>query len=568
MKRYDRTSPGLPVGTVALHALIAFLLALPPALAASETDFLEAVEEGEVEAVGRLLEEQPDLLKSRHFQGSGPLHMAVLKGDTAMLRLLLEHGADANARGMNWQTLLHAALFEGPAPNVAESITILLEHGARIDARDAFGGATPLHYAVSYGAPETARLLLEHGAGVNLSADGGLTPLHVAAMAGRVPMVRLLLERGADPYACCTEGGTPLRTALKWPGPKRDQIVSAFLEAASPNEARRAAAEGDTAKLAELWENERILLFAADAIGWRLAQWAAWHGQAEVVEWFLQRDVSLAGTHTGSCTPLELAAMRNDRRIASILVEAGLVKYENPPDGATSLHWAVRHGSTEVAEILLEGGADTNARAWRVGTPLHLAAQQDKRGLADLLLKYGAEANARDFLGNTPLHQAASEDAGAMVRLLIANGADVNARDHSGNTPLNQAALAGADPGLIEELLEAGADTNARSGNNWLPLQQACILHGEERALAIARVLVDHGAEVNAAGHGGRTALHEAAAQGHPELVRLLLEHGARIDMADDYGMSPIDHAKDEPRVREVLRAHLQEGDRTEHPRN
>jgi ankyrin repeat protein len=456
------------VGTVVLCALAAFLLALPAALAASETDFLWAVEEGDVEAVGRLLEERPDLLKARDFQSNGPLHLAVLEGDTAMLRLLLEHGADASARGMNWQTPLHTALFEGPMPNVEESVTILLEHGARIDARDAFGGATPLHYAVSYGAPETARSLLEHGAGINLSADGGLTPLHVAAMAGRLDMVRLLLERGADPYACCTEGGTPLRTALKWPGPKRDQIVSAFLQAASPNEAHRAAAEGDTAKLAELWENGRIRLFAADAIGWRLAQWASWHGQAEVVDWFVQRGVSLAGTHRGFCTPLELAAIRNDRRIASILVEAELVNYENPPDGATSLHWAVRHGSADVAEVLLDGGADPNARP----------------------------------------------------------------------------------------------------GNDWLPLQQACLFHDEERAMAMARVLREHGADVNAAGFGGGTALHDAAAGGHAELVRLLLEHGARIDVADEDGMSPIDHAKDNPRVREVLRAHLQEGDRTEHPRN
>lgn len=59
-------------------------------------------------------------------------------------------------------------------------------------------GETPLHVVAIWGDVESARILLDEGAIVDVPGEDGCTPLHEAAMQGHVEMVRLLLERGAD----------------------------------------------------------------------------------------------------------------------------------------------------------------------------------------------------------------------------------------------------------------------------------------------------------------------------------------------------------------------------------
>ena len=74
---------------------------------------------------------------------------------------------------------------------------------------------TALHYAAFFDGPETALLLLEHGADVNAFADNeiGVHPLNSAAAAGRREVAAILLEHGADPNAPTRRGFTPLDAA-------------------------------------------------------------------------------------------------------------------------------------------------------------------------------------------------------------------------------------------------------------------------------------------------------------------------------------------------------------------
>jgi ankyrin repeat protein len=71
------------------------------------------------------------------------------------------------------------------------------------------------------------RLLLEHGADINVRSRSGWTPLYLASMNGALEVVRLLLEHGADVEAKDKYGGTALQVAT---GGRHDKVVKLLRE--------------------------------------------------------------------------------------------------------------------------------------------------------------------------------------------------------------------------------------------------------------------------------------------------------------------------------------------------
>lgn len=117
-------------------------------------------------------------------------------GDSAMVRLLLSHGADARAGDNHalWFALGH---YQGHGRGHYGIAAILLHHGADINARG--GGRTILHALAHHSDARGVEWLLNHGADVNARSDRGRTPLHEAAERNDSPkVVQLLLASGAD----------------------------------------------------------------------------------------------------------------------------------------------------------------------------------------------------------------------------------------------------------------------------------------------------------------------------------------------------------------------------------
>jgi len=146
-------------------------------------------------------------VKARDMNGLTALHIASSGEQPEAARVLLEHGADANAKSTKGRTPLSYAIYEGVA-----SVLVLLEYGADTNAKDS-DNRTQLHQALERGYTDIARVLLEKGADANARDSKNRTPLHLASEKGNVDGVWLLLQRSSDVHARGDGGLTPFQLA-------------------------------------------------------------------------------------------------------------------------------------------------------------------------------------------------------------------------------------------------------------------------------------------------------------------------------------------------------------------
>jgi len=136
-----------------------------------ELDVFEAAAVGTTERLHELLDEDPSLANAWARDGFRPLGLASFFGQTAAVRLLLERDAEVNSASRNEMRVmpLHSAAATGDAEARYEIAKLLLEHGADPNARqqDDF---TPLMAADQHGDERLRELLIEHGAETRPSA--------------------------------------------------------------------------------------------------------------------------------------------------------------------------------------------------------------------------------------------------------------------------------------------------------------------------------------------------------------------------------------------------------------
>ncbi|KAL8904793.1 MAG: hypothetical protein Q9171_006911 [Xanthocarpia ochracea] len=496
-----------------------------------------------------------------------PIASATQNGNMAIVRILLEAGADINGHVSHEN--LHYLLDSDYAK-------FLLDLSApREDFRRI--ARTPLQTSLHQGNIELVQFLLEAGAPVDmvLNEDG---LLQIAVHQSNMELVELLLSYGAPictptlwpfemtPVQAAAENGNPafLRVLLD-----NTTDIAGYLsinEGPSPYGGRTAlqvAAEKGHVKMVEL-----LLALGADVYG----PVAERHGITTLQAAARSRNTVVAdlvlaagaGTNVpyGTTFPLAIAIENNDLAMFNLLFQYDM-DVNSWPAGILSslLEPAAWSPSTFFLRKLLSLGINVNVRWLRnqkQTTALETAVSSNHLDSVRLLLQAGAYIKAYEGhdVGGEALSVAVRDSRIDIAKLLLEAGVDVRPRteislqcNNVGAAAIAEAAF-NHDTDMVILLLQYGADPNAEAPGNTNPLAKAVLRSDAEKPKEdMVRLLLDAGAQVY--NHVNipiqidgiflpGSLLAVAAQSGSVELVRLLLGSGADPNWRDglEYGTS------------------------------
>jgi len=211
---------------------------------------------------------------------------------------------------------------------------------------------------------------------------------------------------------------------------------------------------------------------------------------------------------------------------------------------------------------------------------LHNAIKNNEAEKVEKMIGEGTDPGYQ-FSGKNALHVACQSGSSEMVKLILDAGVEVNERTEEGEgmTPLQYAIFKSSVPAeVIRILLDHGAKVNAKGPNGAMPIHFAILRSGDEtESLKIAKILIEHGAELDPEKEENSTALrasmhnradmlelvlkngaepnkhskdmkypiHYAVYNGDLKSVKLLKEYGADLEVKDKAGKTALDYAGD-----------------------
>jgi uncharacterized protein len=412
-----------------------------------------AVRDNDLAKVNKLLAAGADA-KAANRYGITPLYLACQNADPAIIERLLKAGVDPNAVTTEGETALMTVARTG----VVEAAKVLLDHGAKVDAREEWHGQTALMWAVDKKHAAMAKVLIAHGADVNAVSNinkwerqvtseprdkwlplGGLTPLLFAARQGCVDCEQVLLDGGAKINTADPDGITPTLIAII----NGHYDAAAFLinKGADPNLA------DDTGRT-PLFSAVDFNTMPADnrpppkVTDNRLTAF-------ELIQLLLDKGANV-NAQLLKQQPYRAKLDRGDDTMLTT--------------GTTPLLRAAKAADIPAMRLLLAKGADPKLATKAGITPLMAAAglgskEEDSTGrfkteeeaieAIQLCLNAGVDINAANGQGQTALYAAALKGYDKVVQFLADHGANLTVKDRRGKTPLDAAfGLAGGSGGF------------------------------------------------------------------------------------------------------------------------
>lgn len=500
----------------------------------------------------------PETINQLRPNGLNLLKFACLNGSTKSIDWLIENGAEINEATR--MSALHCAI-AGDTECLA-ALQRLLFYKADLNVVDA-QGRTALFYA----APQEARILIEHGANINVRDRDGYSAMIRAYCIGKMELVRLLFDAQADcsgnpckltPLILAAAIGdleyikahapdegfnahamnceiTPLTVALT----HQQYAVSAYL-------IEQKTRFSDEEKIAVLALGPADLV---DQFLLKIPLGEQDRGQLDIAcryaicrENFDQaRKLMGLGAHlTGRSGNKVLidAAIGNHVDILQFLLEHGVPLDRPGPGDRTALSFAADAGAAEAVALLLKNGADPSLQDDVQLTALSYAVKGCEYDCTKLLLEYGADLN--DPTQCTLALCCLFEKDTRLLQLLIDHEADLELADDYGHTSL-LAAIRGGHIEKTELLLRHHADPRKENNEG----ANAGMLAIFSNQLPLLELLVERNLiEVNRKNSRGTTLLSHAARYDRLEMIQWLLDHGAQvINEFDDDGLNALFYA-------------------------
>lgn len=312
-----------------------------------------ALEKGHEEVVELVLKTTSTRinLNAENEKGQTPLFCAAYYGHTAVIKVLLERGADPNCRDrMNQTPLLYAA-----EQNDVAMAKALLERGADPNCKNN-DHETPLLCATKGGHLEAVEILLKEGADPNCKKNNHETPLLFAARMGNIEAVKALLEGGADSKHGDKSGRTPLSYAA---GYGHEEVVEALLE-------------GGANLNSEANSGRAPLSYAAE------------YGHVAVIEILIDRGANPNQEDIYNRTPLMHAAKKGRLMAVTELLGKGANPNYEDMYRRVPHFYADENGHKRVEKLLLEAGANSKP-------PVPHTTEKSHETAVKLLLKEGAD---------------------------------------------------------------------------------------------------------------------------------------------------------------------------------
>uniref|UniRef100_A0A1I8ATV9 ANK_REP_REGION domain-containing protein n=1 Tax=Steinernema glaseri TaxID=37863 RepID=A0A1I8ATV9_9BILA len=291
---------------------------------------------------------------------------------------------------------------------------------------------------------EIAKILMEHGAPVNMKTETFDSPLSMAAGSGHADLVRLLIEKGADieqvnddQYTplmeSCREGHIELVKILVTSGVKLDQITPN-----SETALTLAAAHGSLPIVQLLLENGASIFLGSPSALYEATQ----EGHKDVVQFLVHRLLELRASHTKEVNEdlnkaFLISVDMNHREIAEILASTGVNLDYIGKDGRTALMNACRLGHLPIVKYLIERGASVNVEMpGKDATALSLSALHGYPEIVQTLLDAGADPSALLRDSSTCILEAARHGHTACVEILLSHHAKHQTPVPKASTPV------------------------------------------------------------------------------------------------------------------------------------
>lgn len=407
----------------------------------NEFPLMEAVKRGNVAIVRSLLENGAEVNRIHGYDT--PLVQAIRRGDLEIFNLLLQYQADFNPKiGQN------GALEVAIVYHRVEMVQTLLARGVVLNPTQ---GKIALNEAVSVGWLDLVKQMLSMGAPVDFQREDRPTPLYLAAQLGDLGMVRTLIQAGANPNSTAERGHTPLMQALLRGNVEVATYLlqnGANLNVRTPDgtHALMMAVRSGNPEAVNLVLSRDDLNRADRSLVNQAFYEAAILNNLNAARKLLplKPDVNYIPRGAYASSLLLLLNAQDNAVMVQLLLDTGIdVTQKNTFTGATALHAVLeRPGGygrdmKEIVRTLLERGADPNIGNASKATPLHLAASRGYVEIAKLLIAHGAKVDVQEVNGDTPLHIASALCYRDMVACLLAAGADPELKNGNGETVMN-----------------------------------------------------------------------------------------------------------------------------------